>query len=114
VLKGSARAMWSTGHDAKRRNFYVRQLRDMKLKPLVETFNPSTMADYASVCGWALARAHARAGDAAMISGYLGKHDTFDRAIARFGASYADQGERDHAAFMNAIRDGRVRAVPDQ
>lgn len=105
---------WSTGHDAKRRHFYVRQLRDMKLKPLVETFNPSTMADYASVCGWALARAHARAGDAAMIKGYLGKHDTFDRAIARFSASYADRGERDHALFMNAIRNGRVRAVPDQ
>jgi len=105
---------WSQGRGEKRRHFYVRQLRDMKLKPAVDTYNPSTMVDYASVCGWALARAHARAGDAAMISGYLGKHETFDKAIARFGVSYADQSERDHAAFMDAIRSGRVQALPGQ
>jgi len=105
---------WSQGHDVKRRHFYVRQLRDVKLKPAVDTYSPSTMVDYASVCGWALARAHARAGDAAMISGYLGRKDGFDKAIARFGVSYADQSERDHAAFVAAIRGGRVQALPDQ
>jgi uncharacterized protein (DUF2252 family) len=99
---------WTQGKAG--RNFYVRQLRDMKMKPLVEVFNPATMLDYAALCGWTLARAHARSGDAAMISGYVGKRDIFDRAIARFSRSYADQAERDHATFMDAIRKGRIEA----
>ncbi len=97
---------WTQGTGG--RNFYIRQLRDMKLKPLVEVFNPTTMIDYASLCGWTLARAHARSGDPAMIAGYLGKSDAFDRALMRFGMSYADQAEKDHAAFMKAVRSGRV------
>ena len=80
----------------------------MKIKPLVEIFDPATMLDYAALCGWTLARAHARSGDAAMIAGYLGKSDVFDRAIARFARRYADQAERDHADFMDAIRKGRI------
>jgi uncharacterized protein (DUF2252 family) len=92
------------------RHFYLRQLRDMKMKPLVEVFDRATMLDYAALCGWTLARAHARSGDAAMIAGYLGKRDVFDRAIARFSRSYADQTERDHATFMDAIREGRIEA----
>jgi len=99
---------WSEGKRG--RHFYVRQLRDMKMKPLVEVFNPTTLLDYAELCGWTLARAHARSGDAAMIAGYLGKKDVFDRAVARFSRSYADQSERDHEAFMNAIRKGRIEA----
>ena len=99
---------WTQGKRG--RHFYVRQLRDMKLKPLVEVFDPMTMVDYATLCGWTLARAHARSGDAAMIAGYLGKSDVFDQAIARFARSYADQAERDHAAFVNAIRKGRIEA----
>ncbi len=99
---------WTEGKAG--RHFYVRQLRDMKMKPLVEVFKPTTMLDYAALCGWTLARAHARAGDAAMIAGYAGKHDTLDRAIARFSMLYADQGERDHATFMAAIRKGRIEA----
>lgn len=80
----------------------------MKMKPLVELFNPPTMVDYATLCGWMLARAHARSGDPAMIAGYLGKNDAFDLAVAQFGATYADQAERDHAAFMKAIRNGEI------
>ncbi|MFO1304757.1 MAG: DUF2252 domain-containing protein [Burkholderiales bacterium] len=99
---------WTQGKRG--RHFYLRQLRDMKIKPLVEVFNRATMLDYANLCGWALARAHARSGDAAMIAGYLGRKDTFERAIARFSRAYADQAERDYAAFMNAIRDGRIEA----
>ena len=102
---------WTLGHGQKQRHFYLRQLRDMKIKPLVEMFGSSTMSDYGCVCGWALARAHARGGDATMISGYLGKRDTFDEAIARFGVDYADQSERDHAAFVDAIRAGRIEAA---
>jgi len=97
---------WTEGKAG--RHFYIRQLRDMKLKPLVEVFNPSTMVDYAALCGWTLARAHARSGDPAMIAGYLGKSDVFDRAVWDFGLSYADQAEKDHAAFMKAVRSGRV------
>ena len=97
---------WTEGKRG--RHFYVRQLRDMKMKPLVEIFNPTTMLDYGALCGWTLARAHARSGDAAMIAGYAGKSEVLDEAIARFSMSYADQAERDHAAFMNAIRKGRI------
>ena len=103
---------WTAGQRG--RHFYFRQLRDMKIKFLVEIFNPATMRDYAAMCGRTLARAHARSGDAAMISGYLGKSDVFDKAVARFGASYADQAERDHAKFMDAIRAGRIEAQPEQ
>jgi uncharacterized protein (DUF2252 family) len=97
---------WTRGKSG--RHFYLRQLRDMKMKPLVEIFNPVTMNDYGTLCGWALARAHARTGDAAMISGYLGKGDVFDRAIVRFAVAYSDLAERDHEAFMAAIRKGRI------
>jgi hypothetical protein len=63
------------------------------------------------MCGWALARAHARSGDAAMISGYMGSGGIFDEAICDFAVDYADQAERDHKAFVKAIREGRVKAV---
>jgi uncharacterized protein (DUF2252 family) len=90
------------------RYFYVRQLRDMKVQAPVESYSPRGMADYAEFCGWALARAHARSGASAQISGYLGKSDTFDDAIAAFSLAYADQTERDHAIFKKAVRSGRV------
>ncbi|HKF20249.1 MAG TPA: DUF2252 family protein, partial [Candidatus Angelobacter sp.] len=99
---------WTHGQAG--RHFYIRQLRDMKIKPLVELFNPGTMFDYAMMCGWTLARAHARSGDPAMMAGYMGKSDVFDKAIAVFSKAYADQAERDHAAFKNAIRQGRIEA----
>ena len=91
-------------------HFYVRQLRDMKFKPSLEYLIPSTMVDYANLCGWTLARAHARSGDPAKIAGYLGKRDVFDRSVTRFGEIYADLAERDHASFTRAIRKGRIQA----
>jgi len=90
------------------RQFYVRQLKDMKIKPLVEVFTPSAMLQYAGLCGWTLARAHARSGEPAKISGYLGKSDAFDEAIADFAVAYADQSERDHEILMKAVRAGRL------
>ena len=110
-LMQSASDMFLGWTEGKRgRHFYLRQLRDMKMKPLVEIFNQTTMLDYAGLCGWTLARAHARSGDAAMIAGYVGKSEVLDEAIARFSMSYADQAERDHAAFINAIRKGQIEA----
>jgi len=93
------------------RHFYVRQLRDMKIAPLVDLFSPGMMAQYAEICGWTLARAHARPGASAQISGYLGKSDAFDKAIAAFAIAYADQSERDHAILKKAVRSGRVEVV---
>ena len=93
------------------RHFYVRQLKDMKIAPLVELFTPAMMIQYAEICGWTLARAHARSGEPARISGYLGKSDAFDEAVAAFAIAYADQSERDHAALKKAVRSGRVDAV---
>jgi uncharacterized protein (DUF2252 family) len=97
---------WTQGQAG--RHFYIRQLRDMKMKPLVELFNPATMFDYAMMCGWTLARAHARSGDPAMIAGYMGKSDAFDKAVTSFSELYADQAELDHAAFKDAVRQGRI------
>jgi uncharacterized protein (DUF2252 family) len=93
------------------RNFYIRQLRDMKVGPLVELFTPGVMTQYAEICGWTLARAHARSGAPAHISGYLGKSDAFDKAIATFSIAYADQSERDHAVLEKAVRSGRVEVL---
>ena len=95
-------------HGKAGRHFYIRQLRDMKMKALVEIFNRPTMMDYARLCGWTLAAAHARSGDPAMIAGYMGKSNVFDKAVARFSVAYADQAERDHSAFKNAVRKGRI------
>ena len=97
------------GHGDLGRQFYVRQLKDMKIKMLVEIFTPSVMLQYAEICGWTLARAHARSGEPAKISGYLGKSDAFDKAIAAFSSAYADQSERDHAVLMQAVRKGRIK-----
>lgn len=91
-------------------HFYIRQMRDMKIKPQVELFGPGMMNQYAEVCAWALARAHARSGDAAKIAGYLGKKEDFDVALADFAEAYADQNELDHQALVKAVREGRLEA----
>jgi uncharacterized protein (DUF2252 family) len=91
-------------------DFYWRQLKDMKGSAKVETMSPDELVLYAGVCGWALARAHARSGDRVEIAGYLGKSDRFDRAVADFAVAYADQNERDHAALCAAVRSGRLPA----
>jgi len=95
-------------------DFYVRQLRDMKMSMPVDGFNPAQLMLYARMCGWTLARAHAKSGDAATISGYLGKSDVFDRALGKFALAYADQVEKDHATLVNAIRSGRVKALSEE
>jgi len=92
------------------RHFYVRQLRDAKIKPMVEVMNPRNLSGYASACGWALARGHKRSGDAVMLAGYMGTNGVFDRAMAGFAIVYADQNERDHSALVTAVRAGRVEA----
>jgi Uncharacterized protein conserved in bacteria (DUF2252) len=92
------------------RDFYVRQLWDWKGSADVVTLGADGLRGYAEICAWTLARAHARSGDRVAIAAYLGRGDSFDRAIARFAAAYADQNARDHEALVAAIRSGRVRA----
>src|SRR5271167_2692334 len=103
---------WTEGKGG--RHFYVRQLRDVKIKLAVETFETARMTLFAQFCGYSLALSHARSGDAAMISGYLGKSDSFDKAIAAFSVAYADQNEEDHAALKHAIQTGKVEAVIEE
>ena len=98
------------GLDGVVRDFYVRQLRDWKLSLDIETMVLSGMRMYGELCGWTLARAHARSGDRIAIAAYLGGGDVFDQAITRFAAAYADQTERDHAALAEAAKSGRIRA----
>ncbi|HEU4944004.1 MAG TPA: DUF2252 domain-containing protein [Solirubrobacterales bacterium] len=100
----------TTGMDDRRRDFYVRQLWDGKGSTDVDAMTPRTMEIYARMCGWTLARAHARSGDAVAIGAYLGSGDAFDAAITEFSALYADQNERDHAALVAAIESGRIEA----
>ena len=91
------------------RDFYVRQLRDMKVSAEVETFNPRVLTAYATMCGWALARAHAKAGEVEMIAGYLGTKENFDDALAQYATAYADQVEHDFEVFKAAISSGRLK-----
>ena len=101
---------WTKGRDV-RRHFYWRQLRDMKGSALVETMTPLALTFYARICGWTLARAHARSGDPVAIAAYLGDSDAFDTSITDFSQRYADQNERDYQQFVNAIRSARVQAL---
>jgi len=98
------------GIDGETRDFYVRQLWDWKSSANVEAMAPSGMALYGRMCGGTLARAHARSGDGIAIASYLGRSDTFDRAICAFAETYADQNEVDHRALTQAIASGRVTA----
>ena len=102
----------NTGIDGVERDFYIRQLRDWKFSFPIEQLNLDGMATYARICGWTLARAHARSGDRIAIASYLGKSDRFDQAIADFSESYADQTELDHGALAAAVADGRAEATP--
>ena len=100
---------WTEG--AGGRHFFIRQLRDVKISIRVETFGQAEMEIYATWCGRALALSHARSGNSVMLSGYMGKSDAFDQAIAAFSMAYADQNESDHAALDRAVREGKVQAV---
>jgi hypothetical protein len=92
------------------RDFYVRQLKDWKASAEIETMTPDVMTVYARLCGWTLARAHARSGDRIAIASYLGGGDSFDRAIVQFATAYADQNEADYAAVVEAVDSGRLEA----
>jgi len=92
------------------RDFYVRQLWDWKRSADVDGFAPEGMAIYGRMCGWTLARAHARSGDRIAIGAYLGSGDAFDRAIAEFSELYADQAEKDYSALADAVKAGRLAA----
>ncbi len=100
---------WTHADDG--RDYYFRQLRDMKMKFDLESMSKSEWLEYVQICGWTLARAHARTGDAALIGGYLGKNAKFDDAIGKFAMTYADQTERDYQTLLKAIRVGKVRAA---
>jgi len=99
---------WARGEDG--RSYYLRQLRDMKGAAHLDMMSRADLVEYAGFCAWALARAHARTGDAARIAGYLGTSARFDRAIAEFAVAYADQNEADYATFKKAVRAGRLHA----
>jgi uncharacterized protein (DUF2252 family) len=101
---------WTKGVDV-RRHFYWRQLRDMKGSALVEAMPPVALTFYAGICGWTLARAHARSGDPVAVATYLGASDAFDKSITGFSERYADQNERDYTEFVKAVRSGRLEAV---
>jgi uncharacterized protein (DUF2252 family) len=103
----------AAGLDGKQRDFYVRQLRDWKFSLDVDAMVPGGMRMYGELCGWTLARAHARSGDSIAIAAYLGGSDVFDQAIAQFADAYADQNERDHDAVLEAVKAGRIVAEQD-
>jgi len=98
------------GLEGRARDFYVRQLRDWKYSMDIESLIPRGMRMYGELCGWTLARAHARSGDRIAIAAYLGGSDVFDQAVTEFAAAYADQNERDYQALQAAVASGRVMA----
>jgi uncharacterized protein (DUF2252 family) len=102
---------WTTGKSG--HHFFIRQLKDMKMSLTPEVWTPVRAIEIAGALGWVLARAHARSGDAVMISGYMGSSDVFDNAIADFSVAYADQTERDYKVFVGEIKSGRLEAVND-
>jgi len=101
---------WAKGADVGR-NYYWRQLRDMKGSAIPEAMVPLALNFYAGICGWSLARAHARSGDPVAIAEYLGDSDAFDRSITDFSERYADQNEQDYTEFVNAVKSGRLEAT---
>jgi len=103
---------WTRGRNG--RDFYVRQLRDMKLSAVIEDWDAGMLRQYGRMCAHALARAHARSGDAAMIAGYMGSGQTFDDAICEFAIEYCSQNRSDFRAFVAAIREGRIEARMEQ
>jgi hypothetical protein len=94
-------------------HYYVRQLRDVKISAIIEDFDAAKLRTYGRLCGWALAKAHARSGDAAKISGYMGASEAVDDAIGEFTVEYADQNRRDYRAFIKSIREGRIKAISE-
>jgi hypothetical protein len=108
IFLGWLRARGPDGGD---RDYYVRQAADGKGAIDISLVLPSGLVAYGRLCGWTLARAHARTGDRSAIAGYVGRGDTFDRAIAAFAERYADQNEADYRALHRAVAEGRVQAA---
>ena len=100
---------WTRGLDG--RDYYIRQLRDVKISAIIEGWDIDLLLAYGRLCAWALARAHARSGDAALIAGYMGSNATFDDAICEFAVEYSDQNQRDYRAFVKAVREERLEAI---
>jgi uncharacterized protein (DUF2252 family) len=109
MLQSASDVFLGWTRDSEGRDYYFRQLRDMKMKIDLENMTKDDWIEYVEICGWTLARAHARTGNAAMIAGYLGKSDSFDLALVKFAGSYSDQTELDHATLLKAIRAGRLK-----
>jgi uncharacterized protein (DUF2252 family) len=105
---------WATGTGERKIQFYLRQLSDAKIKPVIETMKPNNLKAYAGLCGRVLARAHARTSDPVVLTGYMGKSTAFEDALADFGLTYAEQNERDHASLLEAIRSGRLEATQSE
>jgi uncharacterized protein (DUF2252 family) len=105
---------WATGAGEGKRPFYMRQLRDAKIKPVVELMKPLNLRGYARLCGRALARSHARSGDALVLTSYMGKSNAFEDALADFAVAYAKQNEQDYQAMVEAVRDGRIQAQTEE
>jgi uncharacterized protein (DUF2252 family) len=103
---------WTRGLNG--RDYYLRQLRDIKISVIIEDLDEGLLRQYGRMCAHALARAHARSGDAATIAGYMGSGQTFDDAITEFATDYSDQNRRDHRAFVRAIREGRIEATIEE
>jgi uncharacterized protein (DUF2252 family) len=101
---------WATGTGKMHRHFYLRQLNDAKIKPVIEIMKPINLKNYAGLCGRVLARAHARTGDPVVLTGYMGKSTAFEDALVDFSIVYAKQNERDHAALLAAVRNGKIEA----
>ncbi len=99
---------WTRGKNG--RDFFVRQLRDMKMSAIIEDWDTGVLRQYGRMCAHALARAHARSGDAAMMAAYMGSGQTFDDAITEFATEYSSQNRQDHRDFIQAIREGRIPA----
>jgi uncharacterized protein (DUF2252 family) len=110
MLQSASDVFLGWTHDEEGHSFYFRQLRDMKMKIDLDNMTKGDWLEYVEICGWTLARAHARTGDAAIIGGYLGRSDKFDAALAEFAISCANQADRDHATLLKAIRAGRLKA----
>ena len=110
LLQSASDLFLGWASDDQGRDFYFRQLRDMKATVRVEGMSASELAEYGAQCGHALAHGHAKAADPALISGYLGRGDAFDRAVTSFALTYADQTERDHAVMVRAVQSGRLTA----
>lgn len=110
MLQSASDVFLGWARDDKGHDYYFRQLRDMKMKIDLESMSKGDWFEYVKLCGWALARGHARTGDPAQIAGYLGRGDAFDNAIERFAVAYADQTDRDYEALRKAIRSGQIGA----